>query len=306
MKGRRTAVIIYNPRSGAHRRRDRVAEVAGYQALLGERGIEAEPWPTTGPGTASALAGSAVEGGVDLVIANGGDGTLNEVLQGMVGQSTPLAIWPGGTANVLARDLGLPSDPAAMADLIAGGRERRISVGLAGHRYFFLMAGIGLDASIIQGVSPALKERAGEKAYWVSGLRHMVAWRPEPFTIEANGETYEGAFAAVGNAPSYGGGFRITPKARLDEAALDVCIFPTRRFAFTYTRDMVACLFGDPTRFGDVIYFKARSLSARGSQEAPPWVQVDGELLGPLPMSFEAVPEALTVVVPDATGGPDS
>ena len=300
MKGERSAVLIYNPLSGAHRRRDRDAELADFCALLRARGIDAEPQATTGPGAATELARRAVERGVDLVIVNGGDGTLNEVLQGMVGSRTPLGIWPGGTANVLARDLGLPSDPAGIVDLVAAGREQRISVGLAGTRYFFLMAGIGLDASIIQGVSPALKARAGEAAFWVSGLKHFVAWSPEPFTIGADGATYEGAFAAVGNGPSYGGGIRITPRARLEEAVLDVCIFPTRRFAFTYTRDMIACLFGDPTRFGDVTYFKTRALSARGSQEEPPWVQVDGELLGPLPMRFEAVPDALTVLVPES------
>jgi diacylglycerol kinase (ATP) len=305
MNGRRTGVIIYNPRSGAHLRRDRAAEIAHYRALLAERGIDTEPLPTTGPRVASDLARRAVEGGVDLVIANGGDGTLNEVLQGMVGSRTPLGIWPGGTANVLAYDLGLPTGPVETADMLAKGEEQRISIGLAGERYFFLMAGIGLDASIIQGVSPALKARAGEKAFWVSGLKHIVAWRPESFTIEADGATYEGAFAAVGNGPSYGGGFSITPRARLEEAVLDVCIFPTRRFAFTYTRDVVACFFGDPTRFGDVIYFKARSLSAHGAPGNQPWVQVDGELLGQLPMRFEAIPDALTVIVPTKDPGTD-
>ena len=304
MDGKRTAVIIFNPRSGAHLRRDRVAEIAGYRVLLGERGIDAEPLPTTGPGVASDLARRAVEGGVDLVVANGGDGTLNEVLQGMADSHTPLGIWPGGTANVLARDLGLPTDPVRMADMLAEGVEQRISIGRAGARYFFLMAGIGLDASIIQGVSPALKALAGEKAFWVSGLKHIVTWRPESFTIEADGSTFEGAFAAVGNAPSYGGGFRITPRARLEEAVLDVCIFPTRRYAFTYTRDIVACLSGDPTRFGDVIYFKARSLAAHGAPGNQPWVQVDGELLGQLPMRFATVPDALTVIVP--TKEPDT
>jgi YegS/Rv2252/BmrU family lipid kinase len=259
--------------------------------------VNVEPRPTTAPGSATDLARNAVAEGVDLVVASGGDGTLNEVLQGMAGTRVPLAIWAGGTANVLARELTLPTDGAAVAALVGAGHERRIAIGRAGDRYFFLMAGIGLDASIVRDVSPALKARVGEGAFWVSGLKHYVAWRPEPFTLEIDGATYTGAFAAVGNASSYGGGFSVTPRACLDEAALDVVIFPTRRFAFAYTKDLVACLTGDPTRFGDVVYLKTRSLTATGTPDNQPWVQVDGELLGQLPMRFEAVPDALTVIV---------
>lgn len=293
----RTAALIYNPSSGAHRKRDRAAEVVEFVHRLEGLGVSAEPWPTTGPGTAPDLARRAVASGVDLVVASGGDGTLNEVLQGIARSRTPLGIWPSGTANVLARELGLPSDPAAAADVIGRGLERRIAVGLAGDRYFFLMAGIGLDASIVRGVSPALKSQFGEGAFWLSGLKHYVAWRPEPFSVEADGTRYEGAFAAVANAASYGGSFAIAPHARIDEPLLDVCIFPTRRFAFAYTLDLVACITGDPTRFGDVTYVKARSVTATGSPDNQPWVQVDGELLGQLPMRFEAVADAVTVIV---------
>jgi diacylglycerol kinase (ATP) len=301
MAQRRNAIIIYNPRSGAHRRRDRAAEIESFRGLLLARGVDSEPWPTTGPGAATDLARRAAEAGADLVVVNGGDGTLNEALQGMVGTRVPFGIWSGGTANVLARDLGLPADPEAVADMVAGGRERRIAVGIAGERYFFLMAGIGLDASIIQGVSPALKARTGEAAFWVSGLKHFVAWHPEEFTVEVDGVSFAGAFAAVGNSPSYGGRFKVTPRASLDAAELDVAIFPTRRFAFTYTRDLIACFLGDPTRFGDVKYVKAKSLRAYGPGDAQPWVQVDGELLGPLPMRFASIPDAVTVMAPAGT-----
>lgn len=294
----RSATIIFNPRSGAHRRRDRTAEVDAFRRVLSSYGVDAEPWPTTGPGAAADLTRRAVESGVELVVASGGDGTLNEGLQGIAGSRTPLGIWPSGTANVLAREIGLPEEPDEVARVVATGLERRIAVGLAGERYFFLMAGIGLDASIVRGVNPALKSRFGEGAFWLSGLKHYVSWRPEPFTLSVEGETYEGAFAAVGNASSYGGNFSITPRARLDEALLDVCIFPTRRFALAYTRDLVACMTGDPTRFGDVVYLKTPVVEATGDPTNQPWVQVDGELLGQLPMRFEAVPDAVTLIVP--------
>lgn len=291
------AVIIFNPRSGAHRKRNRAAEVEAMQGRLRELGVDAAPWPTTGVGAATTLARRAVDEGVDLVVGSGGDGTLNEILQGMANSRIPLGIWPSGTANVFARELGLVSDAESVAHTIARGERLRISVGRAGTRYFFLMAGIGLDASIVRSVDPSHKARFGEGAFWISGLKHLVGWKPAGFDLAIDGKTYSGAFAAVGKAARYGGGFMVTPHARLDEPLLDVCIFPTRRIAAAYLRDLLACASGDPTRFGDVVYLKTASLAATSPLADPPWVQVDGELLGPLPMTFEAVPDALTVLV---------
>jgi YegS/Rv2252/BmrU family lipid kinase len=259
--------------------------------------VDAEPWATDCPGAASRLAARAVESGYDLIVASGGDGTLNEVLQGMVGSKVPLAVWPRGTANVLAKDLGMPIDTAAVADVVVTGRERRITVGRANDRYFFLMAGVGLDASIIRDVDPELKARIGEKAFWLSGLKHLFAWQPQPFQLQIDGRFYEGAFAAIGNSSGYGGGFHFTPRASVLEPSLDVAIFPARRFAFEYTKDVVACLLGDaPAR--DVARLKTQSVVATPLGEEPPWVQVDGELLATLPMEFTAIPDALTVLTP--------
>ncbi len=297
MSKRRTAALIYNPHSGAHRNRDRGSDAAAMISRLADVGVDAEPWPTPGPGTAAQLAQKAVAADVDLVIASGGDGTINEVLQGLAETATPLAIWPGGTANVLARELKIPTDPEGVVASIVADRRERIALGKAGSRYFALMAGIGLDASIVRGVSPQLKATYGEGAFWVSGLKHVVGWRPEPFTIEVDGIAYEGAAVVIGNAARYGGSLSITPLASLAEAELDVCIFPTRKLAIGYAPDLLACALGDPTRFGDVTYFKTTSLTAFGSPDNQPWVQVDGELLGQLPMRFESIPDALTAVV---------
>lgn len=294
----RRAVIIWNPKSAAHRRSLRPAEIDFVVGGLTRRGVEVDVWETTGPHAATELARRAVVEGVDLVVARGGDGTLNEVLQGMAGSDVPLALWPGGTANVLAVELGISPDPQSLLETIEAGRTRRINVGRAGERYFFLMAGVGLDASIVRGVRPELKARIGEGAFWLSGIQHYIAWRPEPFHVRVDGDEYEGAFAAIGNATRYGGGFRVTPRASLDEAVLDVCIFPTRRFAAFYARDLLAVMLGDPTRFGDVIYVKAHSLEVEGAPSAQPWVQVDGELHGQAPMRFESVPDAITILVP--------
>lgn len=297
MSERRQAALIYNPRSGAHRNRDRGRDAAEMIGALAEAGVDAEPWPTTGPGSGSALAREASLSGVDLVIASGGDGTINEIVQGLAGTRTPMALWPGGTANVLARELAVPVEPAGVVKTIVTDRQKRIALGRAGTRYFALMAGIGLDASIVRGVSPQLKSSYGEGAFWVSGLKHVVNWKPEPFTIESGDSRYEGAAVVIGNAARYGGSLSITPRACVSRPELDVCIFPARKLAIGYASDLLACALGEPTRFGDVTYFKTTSLSAAGQPGNQPWVQVDGELHGQLPMQFESVPDALTVVV---------
>jgi diacylglycerol kinase (ATP) len=298
----RTAVVIYNPRSGAHRKRDRSAEVADYITLLAKRGIRAEPAPTTAPGAATELARQAVASGVGLVIGNGGDGTLNEILQGMVGSSVPLAILPGGTANVLAHDLKIPTDLAANAEMVANGIERRITVGRVAYdankiRHFFLMAGIGLDATMVRNVRSNLKKKIGEGAYLVAGIEQLIA-HTTPFTVEANGKTYESCFAVIGNSHGYGGGFSLTPKADITSPTFEVSIFPKNRFGIEYAPHALAALFGKPNLLGDVVTLQAVTVKVTPATDEEVWAQVDGELLDKLPMTFEALPNALTVIVP--------
>src|SRR4029078_2703439 len=117
--------------------------------------------------------------------------------------------------------------------ITAQGRSRRIHFGVAidestnTSRHFVLMAGIGLDASVVHRVQPSLKKRIGKGAFWVSGLSHLATWNPSTFTLEINGSTYTATFAAIGNAARYGGELMITPRARLDEPTFEVCIIET-------------------------------------------------------------------------------
>ena len=126
---RRQATIIYNPMSGRRARRaDNAREMA---RLLEERGIQTEVRATAAPNDATRLAREAVNNGAEIVVSYGGDGTLNEVLQGIIGSRASLAVWAGGTANVVARDLCLPADVAGLSEVIAAGKTRRITLGLA-------------------------------------------------------------------------------------------------------------------------------------------------------------------------------
>lgn len=316
------ATIIYNPMSGRPgRRAEDVRQMIG---LLGDRGIEANAKATTGPGDASKLAEEAVAAGVDIVISFGGDGTVNEVIQGMAGSRTALAVWPGGTSNVVARDLGVPFEIKLLADMIAAAKTSRIALGLATEgsefgvqgsalkyiganpqpgtrnpepitRYFIMMAGIGLDASIARGINKKLKRRTGEFAYWLSGIRHLFLWRAEPFTIEVDGSAYKAAFALIGNGKGYGGGMMMTPGARLEDPWFEVYILPPLANNFAYLRALRACMRGTP-RVAGVSLVKGRHIKANSAHE--PWVEADGEIIGPLPMTFDIVPEALSLIVP--------
>jgi diacylglycerol kinase (ATP) len=325
------ATIIFNPMSGRPARR--AEDVRRMIGLLSERGFDAEAHATAGPDDAAQLAGAAVAAGADIIISYGGDGTLNEVIQGMAESQTALAVWPGGTSNVIARDLGVPFDIEELADMIAAGKTRRIALGLAkagsgfrvqgsefgvqrsaiengsvnpqlgtrnsepgtDGRYFVMMAGIGLDASIARSVNKKLKRRMGESAYWLSGIKHLFLWRAEPFAIEVDGRGYKGAFALIGNGKGYGGGMMMTPGARLEEPWFEVYILPPLANNFAYLRALGACMRGKPEVAG-VSLVRGKHIKANSAHE--PWVEADGEIIGPLPMTFDIVPDALSVIVP--------
>jgi diacylglycerol kinase (ATP) len=218
----------------------------------------------------------------------------------LAGTKARLAIIPRGTGYVLARELGLPLDEQEAAAVVARGKSRRIHLGLAidettnVSRHFALMAGIGLDASIIRHVRPKLKKRIGRGAFWVSGLSHLASWSPHPFTLEINGREYTATFAAIGKAPRYGGDLAITPEARLDEPEFEVCIIETSN-RFRYLRLLsYAVRAGMPRDNPAVQFIKTNKVVGRG--DTP--VQIDGELIGALPMRFEIAPQSLEVIVP--------
>ncbi|HEX5708342.1 MAG TPA: diacylglycerol kinase family protein [Pyrinomonadaceae bacterium] len=295
----REVFLISNPnagRGGARRER----EVELFRARLASHGLRVEVASTQGPRDASRLAREASARGFREVIVSGGDGTIHEAVQGLVGAKARVGIWPAGTSNVLARHLALPFDAERAAQVFAEGRTRRITLGRATDakrgdaRYFFLIAGVGLDASVVRHTRPRLKRRVGEAAYWYAGLGHLAHWQPRVFTVEVDGEEHRATYAAVGKAPWYGGGLAVTPRARLDADHFEVCVINTQsrlRYLYLLTHAMRDGLKGDRK---DVRFIKARSVRISGESD----VQADGELIGRLPMTFELVPEGLEVVVP--------
>jgi len=294
----RRATLISNPKTGRYNSRRRsILDVA---SRLESLGVAVELQFTSGPGDATEIAARAAREGSSEVIVAGGDGTINEAIQGLAGTGARLGIIPRGTGNVLARELGLPLDEEQAIAVLALGKSRQIYLGLMTDetthqsRYFVLMAGIGLDASVVGRVQPSLKKRIGRGAFWVSGLSHLANWNPQPFTLEINGDKYEATFAAIGKAPRYGGDLAITPGARLDQREFEVCIIETTSRVRYLQLLSYAMRNGMPRDKPEVRFVKAVTVKAHGNAQ----VQIDGELIGALPMRFEIAPNSLEVIVP--------
>lgn len=295
----RRAVLIYNPNAG--RSADPARPVEEFRACVGAAGAEVEVRPTAGPEDAARLAREAAAAGATDVVVRGGDGTVHEAIQGLVGSAARVLVWPAGTANVLARQLGLPRAAGEAAGVFARAATRRITLGAAtsertgARRYFFMLAGVGLDASVVRSVRPRLKRRVGEAAFWYAGLGHLARWVPREFTVEVGGERLRATYAAVGKAPWYGGGLAITPRARLDSDEFEVCVIDTRS-RLRYLRLLGHAMRGGAPEAGarGLTFRRAARLRCEGDVS----VQADGELIGDLPMAFEVVPEGLELIVP--------
>ena len=299
MKQRR-AILISNPNAGRSLER-RERDVASFREYLKSRGVEVEVVNTKGPNDAARLAAQAARDGVREVIVSGGDGTINEALQGLVGTKVKLGIWPKGTANVLARELKIPLNLKGAADVIARGATSIVHVGCAimektdERRYFFLMAGVGLDASVVRHVRPGLKRRVGEAAFWYAGLGHLAHWQPVTFRVEIDGESFPATFAAIGNAPHYGGNLAITPRAHLGQPEFEVCLVDSHsRLHYLYLLTHAMREGGVPTKTRGVRFIR----TTRTRVEGDALVQVDGELIGSLPMSFEVGPTPIEILTP--------
>lgn len=299
MPQRRT-ILISNPNAGRGGKA-RARKVALFCDALRARGIDVRVANTAGTNDAARLAAEAAREGFREVIVSGGDGTINEALQGLTRTGVRLAVWPAGTANVLARELRLPFDAAAAAEVFARGRTFGVSIGCArdersgDERYFFLMAGIGLDASVARGVRPRLKRRVGVAAFWYSGLEHVLLWKPERFSVEIDGQTFPATFAAIGKTPRYGGNLGITPRARLDSPDFEICLVDSRsRLRYLYLLTHAMRTRGVAENLAGVRFLRATHLRATGHA----LVQADGEIIGQLPMTFTLIPHAIEIIVP--------
>jgi len=284
--------LIYNPAAGA--RGARKAEKA--IDTLTRLGYAVTALATSGPGSATTLAATIAAEGWPLLVVAGGDGTINEAVNGIAGAGTSLAIIPTGTANVLARELGVPADVKRACRAAVGGDRLAIDLGRADGRYFTLMAGAGFDALVIKNLNPALKRAIRHAAFPVSGLKTYFGRELPLLRVTAGERVAEGCFVVAANSRYYGGRFGPTPEASMTDGLLDVCVLKEKSFtrmAEFWYRALKTGRPGGPW----VEYFRAGELEVESAGGEKVLVQVDGELSGELPARITVASRALEVRV---------
>jgi YegS/Rv2252/BmrU family lipid kinase len=303
------ALLIYNLMSGRKRHR-RFGEVEQAARFLRDAGIATELAPTTGAGSATHIARLAVEQRRGMVIACGGDGTINEIVNGLAGSRVPMALLPAGTANILAKELEIPWDIPKAARMIPTGIVRRIAVGIAlagdGNRagaippegrYFLLVAGAGPDGAIVNSVNEEIKKNAGIVAYWIEGLRQLVYYKFPELSIRSEGQERRATMIVVGRTAHYGGPFKITTGASLFEDSFEM-LTNAKRGRFGYMECLPALWLGKLRSVRGIEAWKTTEAICEATGTEPIYAQVDGEPIGPLPVTFRLLPDALSLVVP--------
>ena len=292
--------IIFNPTARgekARKFRAHLEQTRGHWSLK----------PTTGPGTARQLAADAVRDGFRTVVAAGGDGTVNEVLNGLADvpngfDAARLGVLPLGTINVFARELRIPLDVKKLWPLLESDAELRLDLGCAEYqttagqqrRYFAQLAGAGWDARSVELVNWELKKKIGPGAYVMAGFQALGGTRPK-IAITCGSEQHSGELILIGNGRFYGGSFPIFHKGDLQDGLLDAVVFPTVNWQ-TLPGHLFDFVRGRLFREGGSIYLQGREFFLHSQERAA--LQLEGELVGELPARVFVVPKALRMVAP--------
>ncbi len=294
------AVIIANPTSGNAGFPHQNRHFDETLAFLRKQGWKAEIWYTQSAGDGENLARKAVEQQVNLVIAAGGDGTINEIIQGLAGSETALGVLPSGTVNVWARELGIPLDDARARNVLVNGQTRRIDLGCINGRYFLLMVGIGFDGEVTQAVEGKPLKRLGILGYTLAVLWLGPGYRG--FPVVAQIDKYVVKTRAlqifVGNTQLYAGAVKFTWQAKCDDGLLDLCIVRKRNMwgRLIVARDFIL---RRSQRSLWVRYDTFKTLKIETPVPIP--YQIDGEAGGYTPAELSVAPGILKVIVPQKT-----
>lgn len=310
----RRVALIYNPASGQHSGR-RASQVRSVMAILREAGIDADALETHAPGSGKALALAAARQGYDAVLACGGDGTVHEALQALVGTQVALGVIPLGTANALAQNLGLGREPVKAVRMLLKAEPMEVPVGriffqepsgAQGWRYFTVAAGIGADALLMSSMDPVLKRRLGYALYMIEAFKIWVT-NPFPlfdasFSINGNGSprTEQISQLLAIRIRSFGGALGVlAPGASLHKKDLSLVAFKTRS-RLQYLRFLLATVLGRQTFSRTIELLDADSVVCRpaNGSKSKMFVEADGEVLGALPARIELARETLMLLVP--------
>lgn len=311
----RKALLIYNPFSGFRRHRRQEQVEAAVQELR-RAGVEAESVQSRAPSAAGEQAREAIASGYDTVFACGGDGTVHDVLQGMVGQQqAALGVVPLGTANALAADLKIPHDPVVAIQRQLTYKPRTIAAGVIEHcrdnspklqRYFTVMAGVGPDALLVYTLSAEAKARFGVAAYVANAFWEYLRYRHAPFSVSISdaagkNETIESAQIMAVRIHNFGGPLKKFARgADLTRNDLRVVVF-RGGVRIAYPLYLAAALFGLPMRIPGVELVDAAGIVCRplpGREDRRIYSEADGECLWRLPVRLSIVPNAFKLLMP--------
>ena len=288
-------MLIHNPAAGRGRGRLQTT-----LARLRSLGSVPEVWATARRGEAEALARAAVEHGYDLVVAAGGDGTINEVVNGLIGSGLPLALLPLGTANVLATEIGLDTAPDALAETILQGTPVDICLGrIRGAdgvaRLFTTVAGAGADAHAVASVDQVGKKVLGTGAYYAEMARQLLIFPFPNYRIDVDGTVYNAASVVIANGRHYAGQYVLAPDAKLIEPSFQVCLFERggRLAALRYVMALQLDRLVEEPDYRIVTGCKVRIEGPTGDP-----VQADGDIVAALPVDMEILPGALRLLMP--------
>ncbi len=283
-------VIILNPTAGSPE------IIRDWQQRVGSI---ARGWPirtTSKADEAAALARSAVEEGFGRIVAAGGDGTVNQVANGIAGSNAALGILPIGTVNVFAMELGLPANDLERCwDIVAAGNTRLVDLPSANGKYFVQLGGIGLDAQAVKETTLASKRSLGPLSYLITAAHIAARQPPKLFITSEKASVREGSFVLIGNGRLYGGPFPFFKHAVIDDGLLDVVVFKRLGYLeiIKYLQDVV---FSSDIRAPEIEYFQTRYLRVASEQDVP--IELDGELAGKCPVDFQVHERALRVLAP--------
>lgn len=301
------AVLISNPLAGwqTTRRSQQIQRAVG---ILQAAGITTNISTTAKPGDASQLARKATNSGCDIIVVCGGDGTINEVINGVTPAQTPVAILPGGTANIIARELGLPVSIVKAAQQLPSWSPCRVALGLATwndsrgerQRYFLAVAGIGFDAHIISQLSVPMKLRLGVAAYVWEALRQAFRYGFPSFDCAVNGTKASGTFTVIQRSERYAGWLHLARSRNILDPEFSCCHFRSSNRA-RYFLYALAVLTQTHYRLEDIDFAQGSRVfcTSRRPQDTIHF-EVDGELTGQIPVTFDVVPDALTLLAPQS------
>jgi diacylglycerol kinase (ATP) len=289
----------------------RSAQIHKAVAVLRKAGVDAELQFTASPGDGKRLAAEAAASGCDLIIACGGDGTINEVINGIAPGNTPLAILPGGTANIAAKELGLPGNIVRAARQLSTCRPFRVPLGRATweksgitqQRYFLAVAGIGFDAHIISQLNVGMKLRMGVLAYVWEAVRQIFHYGFPQFQFTADNNTASATFAVVQRSSRYAGWLRLARPHSVRDLGYSCCLFDGHG-AGRYFRYALGILTQAHAGMRGVRFLSGSEIRCTSNRpETTIGFEVDGELAGRIPVTFEVVPDALTILAPESFSG---